>query len=488
MKHSLSETVYAAVRECGALRAGDALGVAVSGGADSVALLRLLLEIRERLGAVLVVLHFNHRIRGEESNADQEFVADLAAAYGLDFVAGGEDVPGTAQRNRWNLEDAARRLRYEFFERAVREHRVARVAVAHTADDQAETVLAHILRGTGLTGLSGIYPATGLVVRPLLSVRRQELREYLARLGQSWREDSSNEDTSRLRAHIRRGLLPMLEQGFQPAVVEQLCRLSSLARREEEFWKQLVSSLFSSVTTKEPQEGISISIANLLDPLHLAGAKGRGTAAADALSSRMVRGIVGELRGNRQQLTARHVDQVLRLATASASGAEVHLPGVRVERNFDRLLFSLHAPNAQAGGRPVRRVRSFAYSVELGAQSAEVVIPEIERRVRLKVVDWPSLARETTGAQVTLDRDRLQSPLILRSWLPGDAFRPPGRRRVQKLKRLLLKSRVSLRDRAGWPVLTSGGVLVWVRGFPAAAGFAAAAGTQKGVVIEEEPL
>jgi tRNA(Ile)-lysidine synthase len=490
MKLSLSHRVSAAVRKCGNLHPGDTLGVAVSGGADSVALLRLLLEIRERIGVILLVVHFNHHIRGAESDSDEEFVCAFAAAHGLEFVSGEEDVPLAAQRNGWNLEDAARRLRYEFFERLVVEGRVARVAVAHTADDQAETVLAHLLRGTGLTGLSGIYPEKGSVVRPLLAIRRLDLREYLAGIGQEWREDSSNRDTSRLRARVRHGLLPMLEKEFQPAVVEHLCRLSSLARREEKFWNRLVSSVFDSAAVREPPHGISIAIEDLLNPLRIRDAKERESVSPDALSSRLVRRICQELGGTPQQLTSQHVEQVLHLATASTSGAETHLPGARVERDFDRLRFLCYSPSSQPlRGKTGRPERSFAYQVMLGERShAEVMVPEIERRVRLKVIDWPRRARETTGGQVALDFDRLQNPLVLRSWLPGDSFRLPGRRRIRKLKRLLLESRVSLRDRAGWPVLTSGGVLVWVRGFPVATEFAAATGTRQGVVIEEEPL
>ena len=490
MKPSLSHMVLAAVRKSGRLHPGDSLGVAVSGGADSVALLRFLLEIRERIGVLLVVVHFNHRIRGAESDSDEEFVRALAAAHGLEFVSDGEDVPLAAERNGWNLEDAARRLRYEFFERLVVAGRATRVAVAHTADDQAETVLAHVFRGTGVTGLSGIYPEKGSVVRPLLGIRRRDVREYLAGIGQDWREDSSNEDTSRLRARIRHSLLPMLEQEFQPAVVDQLCRLSSLARKEEEFWNHLVSSVFDSVAVQEAQHGISIAIEDLLNPLRLREASAKESSVPDALSSRLVRRIYEELRDTRQQLTSQHVEQVLRLATLSTSGAETHLPGARVEREFGRLRFSRYSPNAQPRrGKAVRPARSFEYKIMLGERSpAEVLVLEIERRVRLKVIDWPCLARETTGGQVALDFDRLQNPLVLRSWLPGDSFRLPGRRRVRKLKRLLLESRVSLRDRAGWPVLTSGGVLVWVRGFPVATEFAAATGTRQGVVIEEEPL
>jgi tRNA(Ile)-lysidine synthase len=169
------------------IRPGDRVGVGVSGGADSVALLRLLADLRRKLGIGIFVLHFHHQLRGADADEDERFVKDLAKDLQLDFVNDRADVAGEARRNALNLEDAARRLRYQFFASVAAARGLNRVAVAHTADDQAETVLAHLLRGTGLTGLAGIYPVAGLIVRPLLETRRDELRDYLSGLGQSWR-------------------------------------------------------------------------------------------------------------------------------------------------------------------------------------------------------------------------------------------------------------------------------------------------------------
>ena len=213
---SLENRVLETIRRGRMLVPGDRAGVAVSGGADSVALLRMLESLRDRLGITLIVVHFNHKLRESESDADARFVEALARTRGLECIGGCEDVAAAAAANKWNLEDAARRLRYAFFERMIAEGRATRVVVAHTADDQAETVLAHILRGTGPTGLAGIYPAVGSVVRPLLGERREDLREYLRQLGQDWREDSTNRDLSKQRARIREQLLPLLERDFSP--------------------------------------------------------------------------------------------------------------------------------------------------------------------------------------------------------------------------------------------------------------------------------
>jgi tRNA(Ile)-lysidine synthase len=508
MQSSLQTRILDSVARQRMLRAGDALGVAVSGGADSVALLRLLLELRDALGIRLVVLHFNHQLRGVDAAADQHFVEELSEANGVPCEVSSQDVRAAARREGWNLEDAARRLRYQFFDEVVGQGRVARVAVAHTADDQAETVLAHLVRGTGLAGLAGIHPVLGTIVRPLLEIRRQELREYLVATGQAWREDATNLDTTRLRARIRHRLLPFLEKDFEPQMVAQLCRLAALAADEEAFWDSWVGEAFRSTTQRDPSGAISIRVADLLEPIDFA-VSGSATCgerdeigASGAFSRRLVRRIYQELRGDRMGLTALHTEQVLHLAgrlpndrngrpAGPSSGKETHLPGVRVTRDLDTLRFFL-APADSTHTRSVatrRQAARFEYPIHLeGTEPAEVAMPEIGRRLRLKLIDWPRASRETTYAHVALDRDRLRSPLVVRSWLPGDSFRPSGRRHIRKLKRLLLESRISLRDRAGWPVLTSAGAIVWARGFPVAAEFAASLGTETGVLIEEELL
>src|SRR5947207_13496222 len=215
------------------LQPGVRLGVAVSGGADSVALLLLLLELRAKLGVVLSVIHFNHKLRGKASDADEKFVARLAAKHGLEFHAASIEVAKKAKKERANLEDAARRARYDYFRSLAESGVCKRIAVAHTADDQAETVLAHLFRGTELAGLGGIHPVFGSVIRPLLSVPRSELRHFLRARRQNWREDATNRNTKRMRARIRRKLLPLLEKQFQPAIVEHLETLAELAREDD---------------------------------------------------------------------------------------------------------------------------------------------------------------------------------------------------------------------------------------------------------------
>ena len=245
---------------------GDRVGIAVSGGADSVALLRVFDELRVELGVSLCVVHLNHGLRGEAADADKVFVAGLAGELVVPFLASRQDVAALARQNHWNLEDAGRRSRYGYFEQLVRDGQCTKIAVAHAADDQAETLLARIIRGTGSRGLVGIHPVRGAVIRPLLSVRREELREYLREKGQDWREDASNRDTTRLRARLRHQLLPLIERDFAPEIVERLTNLAELQSGEEEFWNALVEEQVKASLAQSGGE-ISIGIEQLLSPL-----------------------------------------------------------------------------------------------------------------------------------------------------------------------------------------------------------------------------
>jgi len=298
------------IEKQGLLRAGERVGVAVSGGADSVALLRLLLELREPLGVVLSVVHFDHKLRGVASEKDERFVAGLAEKFGLTLHIGHGEVGKKAKKEKANLEDAARRARYAFFRRLTEGGLVNCVATAHTADDQAETVLAHILRGTGLAGLGGIHPATkDGIVRPLLAARRADLRKYLREKKQTWREDSTNRDTARQRARMRKKLLPLLEKEFNPKSVEHLGDLANAALEEEALVAAFCET-FHVVHLVSKGNAVEISVHDLTRPLPLP----MGTIANHALGKRLVREAFGRLSSKSGQLTLQHVEQVMELA------------------------------------------------------------------------------------------------------------------------------------------------------------------------------
>ena len=493
-RSDLARRVLSYLRRYEMVKAGDRVAVGCSGGADSTSLLLLLEELRELLGIQLAVLHFNHHLRGTDSDEDERFVLSLADSHGLECCVDGADVAAEARKSRANVEDTARRLRYAFFQRIVAEGRATRVAVAHTIDDQAETVLAHLLRGTGPTGLGGIHPVVGTVIRPLLEIRRNELREYLRARKQSWREDKSNVDIGRTRARIRQVLVPLLEAEFQPATVEHLTRLAEFAREDERFWQALVEGRHGALVEISGCER-RIAVGDLLAPLPLGGgepAVAGWLGCQEALAKRLVRRIVSEIKRPGGQLGAGHVEQVLRLARTGRSGDRLDLPGgLRAERELDRLLFHVEDSRKDRRKAVTRRAGAgeYEYEVRLDARGgAKVRVVELGRSVCLKVIDWPPAAGETRKRSEVLDRPLLRAPLVLRNWRPGDSYRPLGRMGARKLRRLLLEKRVSQRARVGWPVLTSREQIVWVQGLPVAAEYAAREETRSAVVITEESL
>ncbi len=471
-------------------RAGDCVGVAVSGGADSVALLRLLLELQSKLGIVLCVIHLNHQLRGPAADADERFVAKLAVRYGLEFFVQRANVAARAKRERLNVEDAARRARHEFFTSLAQQGKVHCVATAHTADDQAETVLAHMLRGAGLAGISGIHPASGVVVRPLLGIRRAALRAYLKESKQTWREDATNRDTTKLRARIRKKLIPLLTKQFQPATVEHLAALADFAREDNECLDFTAASRVKAFAKSSGKE-IRVEASAMIERAPATGGKNAGETPALPVTRRMVRCIVKELKPRAGELGSERVEAVLALAAAGENGKALQLPGgVTVRREHDELVFcAAGTAPAKTGSRSKpatdSQSREFEHTINFAKEKTVVSVPCLARAFRFTKIDWPEKSEETSTNGSVLNHDALRKPLVLRNWRSGDTFQPLGHRKPHKLKRLFNEKRISRWERDGWPVLTSAGVIAWARGFPVGAAFAATAETRFGVRIEE---
>lgn len=442
---------------------GDRVGVAVSGGADSVALLRAMLELRPDLGIVLFVVHFHHGIRGPEADADEAFVAELANQHGLPFHRDRADVPQYARDHRLSLEAAARKLRYEFFSQLLHKETLDKICTAHTADDQAETVLLRFLRGSGTRGRAGIHPVLkldrGEIIRPMLAVSRADVIAYLKALGQTWREDSSNADMKHTRNRVRHELLPLLERDYNPSLRQLLQEVAEASRDEETFWAELIADLAEEVVDQD-ELGIRICL-------------GHSATQSPAVRRRLLR-----LAAERAGLTLdfHHVEQLLGLLT-QGSGAEIELPNGRRARRIGRMSDTTIILAPASGNKPAT-----GYEYELSIP-AEVEIAPISTRVRVTFVRCNDV-RERYNPASLLDASLLRQPLRLRNWRPGDRFRPLHRGSEEKLKRLFQQKHVPANQRSLWPVLTSGDSVIWAKGFPVAAEFAAREGTSDAVLIE----
>jgi len=440
----LAQTVLEYIREHELLKAGDRVGIAVSGGADSVALLRLLLELRKEIGIVLSAVHFNHKLRGVESEEDERFVAELARQHKLELLHEGGDVAAHAAEKHVSLETAAREMRYRYFRHLLTQGCLSRIATAHTLDDQAETVLLKIVRGAGSRGLAGIYPQLPVpssqfsddvqpsIIRPLLGIRRREIEAYLHSLGQSWREDKSNRDLRHMRNRVRHGILPRLERYLNPAVREALADTAEIARAEEEFWEMEVARVLPSVW----QAAGALNLSVLLPwPL--------------ALQRRVVRAATESL-GLR--LDFQHVEEILALSSNPA-GSAVLPDGWLVSRRTGELCFE------SKGERPV--VSDYEYRLPL---PGSVGVQETQSCFEALLVS--GIAAEGYNPEDLLDRALLAKELKVRNWRPGDRFWPAHTKAARKIKELLQERHVTGPERKLWPVVVSGEDVVWVRGFP----------------------
>jgi tRNA(Ile)-lysidine synthase len=467
------ERVHTYITRHRLLHAGDRVAVAVSGGADSVALLRVLLELRSELGLVLSVAHFHHGIRGPEADADQEFVRELARKFDLEFHLGSGDAPAYAQSEKSSLESAARELRLGWFAQILSQGRADKVATAHTLDDQAETVLMRLVRGAGARGFGGIFPEhkDKHLVRPLLEITRREIEDYLKGIGQPWREDSTNRDLSHTRNRVRHQLLPILERDFNPAIRQALADLAEMARAEAEYWSLKVASVLPQLLRPgEPSRSgrnTSGAAARTL-ALDLAGLHGLPVALR-----RQVLHAMGEKMG--AALDFSQIEQLSELAESGTSGKRLVLAGeLTVVRSFRELRFSPGEPST---------VKDYEYSLSV---PGEVVVPELGSTFRARLVTGATASAEV-GA--LLGRSRLATRLVVRNWRSGDRFFPAKTKAPKKVKELLepgrVIGRVSLEVRKAWPVVESAGEIVWVRGFPIPEALAAGATDEEAVLIEE---
>jgi tRNA(Ile)-lysidine synthase len=431
------------IRKHNLMRAGDRVAVAVSGGADSVALLRVLLELRTELGVVLGVAHFNHKLRGEQSDADEAFVADLAKHHGLELWVDRRDLQDDAV-SKLGVEAAGRQLRYTWFDQLAREARLDCVATAHTLDDQAETVLLKLTRGAGTRGLAGIYPVLRRkeehgshyrIVRPLLAVTRDEVEAYLTPLEQTWREDESNLDRRFLRNRVRHELLPMLERDYNPNIREALTELAEVSRAEDEYWDALVTQALTA----------RISGAELT----LEDFKGLPV----ALQRRIVKCFAER---QRPALDFEHIEK-LRLC-AVGELRQVALPGGRFAIVKDDGL--------KICAEQTLTSADYEYWLPI---PGEVHVPELSATVRALLVT-EEFARESSDGSL-LAADLVGTQLRLRNWKHGDRYRPAHRGSEEKLKRLFAEAKVPADERPAWPVALCGDDIVWVQALPVAADY-----------------
>jgi len=450
LARSIERRVLSYIRKHDLVAAGERVVGGVSGGADSTALLLLLTCLAPRLGIVVHAAYFDHQLRGKKaSQEERESVARLAGDLGVPLAIGSDDVRTYAREKRLGIEEAARELRYRFLARAAREAGARTVAVGHTADDQVETVLLHILRGSGLAGLSGMLPRSpwpvavperhGLtLVRPLLELRRAETASYCREMGRKPLEDATNRSPRHTRNVVRNELLPLLRAHI-PGVDTSLLRLARTAASERLALEEMAERALTQSATLEPG-AVRLSLASL-----------GGVPAG--LMPQVMRLAASRLLGDAKDLTERHLQSMAAAAAYKPAGTELDLPRrlhLRVE--YGEVVLTLNETAVES----------------LPLEGVPLVAPGVTTTGRWRIEaslsgDTSSLPESTWEA--ALDADALVGALRLRRRRPGDRFQPLGLPGEKKLQDVFVDLKLPRRRRDHVPVVEDEAGIVWVAGY-----------------------
>lgn len=444
--------VVQTIRRHRLVAAGDRVLVALSGGPDSTALLAVLPDVLPRFEATVAgVAHVHHGLRGAEADADLDWCAQVAAGLRLPFCALRVDVPGEAASRRWSIERTAHVLRHAALRQAADDLDATVIALGHTRDDQAETVILRFLRGAGTRGMAGMHPRRGRVVRPLLGCSRAAVEQYLAQRGLTYRDDHSNADLDIPRNRVRHDLLPALIEVAGAALPARLARQAEVWRQEDAWFEQ----------SAEPWVARAVEPSGHGWVLHV----DRLEEAPPALRHRVHWALAQRLFGERA--TSRAVE-VLARAEAVGEGRSVRIGAWRMQR--DGTVVRFHPEGAAAPAvRPAAEGAPdpIPVAAELPVPG-EATLPVVAVRVSAEVANRDAVAHgpATIGpAAALLDADEVESPLVLRQWRPGDRVRPIGLGGSQKLQDLFVNRKVPQAQRSQVPIVsTPDGRIVWVVG------------------------
>lgn len=464
---------------------GDRVCIAVSGGADSTALLRLLLERRQELGIVLSVVHVEHGLRGDAGIADAEFVRNLAHSFELPCEIAAVDTPRRVAEHKESVEEAARNLRYGVFRDLLMSGIADQVATAHSLDDQAETVLMKLLRGAWTEGLSGIHPRVRLdvagrqcsIIRPLLGARRSQIEAYLRALGQPWRQDETNESHLYLRNRVRHELLPAMRD-YNPQIEESLAHLAANARCEEQHWKAELTRLLPQLVLEgRPVRGGGRRASTAPGLVQLALEIPRLRALDLALRRRVLRATAERCGATLDfAATERLLGMIAHegnLGRPSSAGRRLSLPGnVQVERSARELQFERResAPAEERNGD---------FKDKEGARGGSNLLPVYELPVPGRS-EAPAFGACYTASLLDGQGTPEAEPARIRAWRPGDRVWVRHSSKPKKVKEILERMGIRGAEKSTWPVIEWQGVILWMRGVELAEGTCAGPGSRPG--------
>ncbi len=414
------------IKEHQLTRPGELIIIGVSGGPDSMALLHIMNQLKKELSFSIAAVHLNHGLR-EEAQDEEDFVRESCHNMSVPFYFQRVDIMEMALQEKKSIEEMGRDYRYQYFYQLMHDIRADRIATAHHQDDVAETVLLHLLRGAGIKGLRGIMPLKGRIIRPLLSLSKNDIIAYLGNNNIGYCIDKSNYDSTYLRNRVRHSLLPQLQENFNPRIVENLNQLANIAREENEVMQGETDNLWKKVAIKEDKNLIILNkeILNTLPP---------------AYQRRLIIKALSSLKGE-SGWTMKDIQSIRQLARKEGSSKKLHLQkGILVKLAYNELIFSDHQAQSVF----------FNYQVSIPGQ---LTVPEIGETFVFKLVNKEHFAPKDNA--IILDYDKLGKDICIRSRRPGDFFRPRGLDGRKRIKEFFIDIKLPEAQRDKIPLLAS---------------------------------
>lgn len=463
--NSTIQRVAETIKKYNMIEKDDKVLVAVSGGADSVCLLHILYVLSENMGFKVGVAHLNHKIRGEEADADERFVETLARKLNIEYFVKRVEVETLARNKNVTVEEAGRIARYMFFDEIRQEKKYNKIATAHNRNDMAETILMRILRGTGSEGFAGIkYAREDGVVRPLLDVKRNEIEEYLDAIGLSYCTDKTNSDNNYTRNRVRNELIPMLEKDFNPNIIDTIAGMGETVSSDGEFVRKYAERLYERINNPLPKEEPVVLHKETMEMLEY------------PIKARLVRIASEKAMGKGFTLEKKHTDEILKLLDKE-TGAEIHLPkGLIVSVKYGWLEF-----RDEKNRKEVKEFFANEYSCEAEKDSRYYIEP-LDLEIEITEEDYENYTPKK--GEILIDKEKINEKLYIRNRRRGDKMAVFADGREKKVKSIFIDMKIDREERERIPLIATHGEVVAICGLRVSEKYKADKNTKRVWVIK----
>lgn len=440
------------IREYNMINKGDRIVAGVSGGADSVCLFHVLLELKKEYSIQLFVVHIHHGLRPVDADRDEAYVKELCKRHAVFCHSVRADVSGLSQREGLSLEEAGRVARYEEFYRFLQENKCNKIAIAHNKNDNAETFLFNLFRGSGLTGLRGIPPVRNEIIRPLLAVEREEIEHYLRERAIEYCNDSTNSTDDYSRNQIRNQILSYAKENLNKEVIEHITMASGRIREANEFIEKQIEKCLPKILIQGKDKLYRMDVEELKKE--------------DRIIQRgIVRRFIENLGNGLKDIDFLHIELVLSLMEKEV-GKTIHLPyGLAAVREYETILLNKASPS----------VKKESFSIEIIMDMEEnksYHIPITGQTINVRLLNYKkSMIFPRNGCTKWFDYDKIKNTVLIRSRLEGDYIEIDGKGSRKKIKSLFIDEKIPKESRSRIPLIADGSHIMWVLGHRMSEGY-----------------